>query len=141
VLLDGDTLRVTLLVLIPDCVTPSDHVIANGALPVSVALIVVEPLAQIAALPLTTAVGFALTVIAALPVDVPLQFASVMLVIVYVVLLDGETLRVTLLVLMPDCVTPSDHVIANGALPVSVAVIEAEPPVQIAALPLTTAVG
>jgi hypothetical protein len=57
-------------------------VIANGAPPLSVALIVVELPAQIAALPLTTAVGFALTVIAALPVEVPLQFASVMLVIV-----------------------------------------------------------
>src|SRR4051812_7061247 len=123
----------------PDCVAPSDHVIVNGATPLSVAVIVVELPAQIAALPLTTAAGFALIVIAALPVDVPLQFASVTLVIVYVMLLDGETLRVALVVLTFDCVTPSDHVIANGALPLNVAVMEAEPPAQIAALPPTTA--
>jgi hypothetical protein len=91
--------------------------------------------------PLTVAVGRALIVIAALPVEVPLQFASETLVIVYVVLLDGETLRVALLVLIPDCVTPSDHVIANGATPVSVALIVVELPAQIAALPLTAAVG
>jgi hypothetical protein len=82
VLLDGETLRVTLVVLMPETVTPSDHVIANGATPLRVAVIVVELPAQIAALPLTTVVGLALTVIAALPVDVPPQFASVMLVIV-----------------------------------------------------------
>jgi hypothetical protein len=80
VVLDGETVRV--IVPLPDCVTPSDHVTAKGAAPVSVAVIVAEPPAQIALVPLTTAVGFALTVTIALPVDVPLQFASVMVVIV-----------------------------------------------------------
>ena len=54
---------------------------------------------------------------------------------------EEETLRVTLVVLMPDCVTPSDHVIENGATPVSVALIVAELPAQIAVVPLTTADG
>src|SRR5205085_1990609 len=128
---DGETLRVGVVV-----VTPSLHVIENGAVPVSVAVIVVDAPAQIAALPLTTAVGFALTVTTALPVEVPLQFASEMLVIVYVVVVAGDTLRVGVVV-----VTPSLHVIENGALPVSVAVTVEEPPAQIVALPLTTAVG
>jgi hypothetical protein len=135
--LAGETLRV--IVLLPDCVTPSDHVIENGAAPVSVAVIVRALDGQPLLLPLTVAVGFAFTVTTALPLEVPLQFASVMLVIVYVVVLAGETLRV--IVPLPDCVTPSDQVIEIGAAPVSVAVIVAEPPAQIALVPLTTAVG
>ena len=79
---EEETLRVTLVALMPDCVNPSDHVIENGAVPVSVALIVVDAPAQIAVVPLTTAVGFALIVTTAEPVDVPLQFASETFVIV-----------------------------------------------------------
>ena len=79
---EEETLRVTVVALMPDCVTPSDHVTENGAAPVSVALIVAELPAQIAVVPLTTAVGFAFTVMTAEPVDVPLQFASETLVIV-----------------------------------------------------------
>ncbi|MCU1232007.1 MAG: hypothetical protein JWO97_4891, partial [Acidobacteria bacterium] len=137
----GETLRVAVVVEIPDCTTPSDQVMENGAAPMSVTVIVRAVDGQPLLFPLTVAVGFALMVIAALPVDVPLQFASVMLVIVYVVLLGGETLRVTLVVLTFDCVTPSDQMIVNGATPLSVALIVVELPAQIAALPLTTALG
>ena len=133
---DGDTLRVGVVV-----VTPSLHVIENGAVPVSVAVTVEEPPAQIVALPLTTAVGFAFTVTTALPVAVPLHSASVRLVIVYVVVDAGETVRVTLVSFTSVCVRPSLHVIVNGPTPVSVAVTVAEPPAQIAVVPLTTAAG
>jgi len=66
----------------PDCVAPSDQVMENGAVPVSVAVIVRDVEGQPLLLPLTVAAGRGLTVIAALPVAVPLQFASLMLVIV-----------------------------------------------------------
>ena len=78
----GETVRVALVVLMPFWVTPSDHVIENGATPVSVAVMVRAVDGQPLLLPLTVAVGRALTVIAALPVEVPLQFASETLVIV-----------------------------------------------------------
>jgi hypothetical protein len=46
----------------PDCTTPSDQVTVQGAVPVSAAWIVVEPPAQICAVPETAAVGSARTV-------------------------------------------------------------------------------
>ena len=65
----------------------------KGAVPVSEALIVAEKPAQIVPPPLTAAVGSGLTVIVALPLEVPPQFASEIEVIVYVVFADGETVR------------------------------------------------
>jgi hypothetical protein len=58
-------------------VTLSDQVTLNGAVPVSVAVIVADAPGQIAPPPLTVAVGTGLTVTTAVPLDVPLQFASV----------------------------------------------------------------
>ena len=56
---------------------PSDQVIANGAVPVSVALIVAELPAQIAPLPVTAAVGVVLmAIVVSAEVDVQ-PFASV----------------------------------------------------------------
>ena len=66
---------------------------ANGAVPVSVAVMVDVPPAQTVPPPLTTAVGLGLTVMVALPLEVPLQFASLIEATVYVVVDDGETLR------------------------------------------------
>ena len=61
----------------PLCVTPSDQITVQGPVPVSAAWIVVELPAQICAVPETAAVGFGLTVMAALPEEVPVQLASV----------------------------------------------------------------
>src|SRR3954451_23550916 len=109
------------------CVTLSDQVMVHGALPVSAALIVAEPPAQIAPLPLTVAVGSALTVTVAEPLEVPVQFASVIDVTVYVVVAEGLTVRDAVVPLLMVCVTLSDQVTVHGALPVSVAVIVVEP--------------
>jgi hypothetical protein len=59
------------------CVTLSDQVALNGAVPVSVAVIVAEAPGQIAPPPLTVAVGKDFTVTVAVPLAVPVQFASV----------------------------------------------------------------
>jgi len=95
---------------------PSDHVTFHGPVPVSVAEIVVELPAQIVALPLTAAVGNGLTVIVALPDEVPGlgPTASETAVTVYVVVVVGFTLRVAGLTVMPLCVTRSDHVMLHG---------------------------
>src|SRR5947209_7989986 len=113
----------------------------NGAVPVSAAVIVAELPAQIGPVPLTVAVGLALTVTVAPPDEVPPQFASEIEVIVYVVVDKGETVREALVPLATFWLTPSDQLIANGAVPVSVAVIVAEEPAQIVPPPLTVAVG
>ena len=63
-------------VVTPLVVKPSDHVTFHGLVPVSVAVTVAGWFEQIVALPLTVAVGLALTVTIALPEDVPLQVAS-----------------------------------------------------------------
>src|SRR5437868_15000039 len=114
---------------------------ANGAVPVSVAVIVDVPPAQTVPPPLTTAVGLGLTVMVALPLEVPLQFASEIEVIVYVVFDGGETVREAVVPLATFWVTPSDQVMANGAVPVSVAKMVAEPPAQNVPPPLTAAAG
>ena len=53
----------------------------------------------------------------------------------------GLTLRVALVPLLMVCVTLSDQVTFHGAVPVSAAVMVADPPGQIAVDPLTVAVG
>ena len=72
----GLTLRDAVVPLLMVCVTLSDQVTLNGAVPVSVAVIVADAPGQIAPPPLTAAVGRVLTVIDAEPLDVPVQFAS-----------------------------------------------------------------
>ena len=82
-----------------------------------------------------------LTVTVALPLEVPLQFASVIAVTVYVVDDDGETLREAVVPLFTVCTLPSDQVTENGATPVRVAVTVADPaPAQMVPPPLTAAV-
>ena len=137
----GLTLRDAVVPLLMVCVMLSDQVTLNGAVPVSVAVIVADAPGQIAPPPLTVAVGSVLTVIVAEPLDVPVQFASVSDVTVYVFVAAGLTLRVAVVPLLMVCVTLSDQVTVHGAVPVSVAVIVAEPPGQIAPVPLTVAVG
>ena len=81
-MLAGLTLRVASVPELMVCTKPSDQVRLNGAVPVRFALIVVDPPAQIAALPLTAAVGIGFTVMTALPDEVPAQFASLKVVMV-----------------------------------------------------------
>src|SRR4051794_3563196 len=134
-------LRDTVVPLLMVCLTSSDQITVHGALPVSAAVIVVDAPGQIALVPLTVAVGSGLTVTVAEPLDVPVQFASVIDVTVYVVVAEGLTLRDAVVPLLMVCVTLSNQVTLNGAVPVSVAVIVADSPAQIAPLPLTAAVG
>jgi len=141
VVLDGETLRDAIVPLLTVCTKPSDQVRLNGAVPVRFALIVVDPPAQMVALPLIDAVGVGFTLTTALPDDVPAQLASLSVVIVYVVVLDGETLRDASVPLLIVCTKPSDQVMLNGAVPVRVALIVADPPLQIVPPPLTAAVG
>ena len=54
---------------------------------------------------------------------------------------DGETVREVLVPLLTTSVKPSDQVMFHGAVPVKDAVIVAELPAQIVALPLTFAAG
>jgi hypothetical protein len=72
----GLTLRVAGEAATFDCVTPSDQITVHGPSPVSAAWMFVELPAQICAVPETAAVGFGLTVTAALPDEVPVQLAS-----------------------------------------------------------------
>jgi len=141
VVADGVTLRVAGLLVTPVCVTASDHVMFHGPVPVSVAVSVVELPAQMVAVPVTVAVGNALTVITALPEVVPAQPAPVTAVTVYVVVVVGFTLRVAGLLVTPSCWMPSDQVTFHGEIPVSVAVSVVELPTQIVAVPVTVAVG
>jgi hypothetical protein len=97
--------------------------------------------AHVAVGPVIVGVGAGLTLIVALPDDVPLHDASLSDVIVYVIVDDGETERLAVVPLLTTCVKPSDQVMFHGALPVSDAAIDAELPVQIEVLPLTLAVG
>jgi len=116
----------------------------HGPVPVNTALIVAELPLQIVVEPLATAVGRALTVIAALPVKsltCAVHFESVKAVTVYVVVTLGLTLRVDGLAATPLCNTPSDQVTFHGPVPVNTAVIVAKLPLQSGAVPLTTAVG
>src|SRR6185436_2025907 len=72
-LVAGLTLREAIVPELTVCTKPSDQVMLNGAVPVSEAVMVVEPPAQIAALPLTLAVGCGLTVtFTELPLPQPL---------------------------------------------------------------------
>jgi len=87
------------------------------------------------------AVGNGLTVIVILFDAAPVQFASEIAVTVYVVAVDGLTLRVAGLLIMPLCTPISDHVMLHGAVPVSAAEIVVELPTQIVAVPVTVAVG
>ena len=68
--------------------------IDQGWAPVSATEIVVDPPAQIVALPLIVPVGRGLTAITALPDTVPVQLASLTAVTVYVVVVPGFTLKV-----------------------------------------------
>ena len=97
--------------------------------------------AQISAEPPAEAVGRGFTTTAALPDAVPAQCASLSAVTVYVVVPAGDTERVAGDAATPDCVTPSDHVTVQGALPVKAAWTIVAPPGQIAAEPETAAVG
>jgi hypothetical protein len=73
----GLTLRDAVVPLLMVCVTLSDQVTLNGAVPVTVAVIVADAPGQIVPPPLTVAVGSVFTVIVAEPLDVPVQYASV----------------------------------------------------------------
>jgi hypothetical protein len=86
------------------------------------------------------AFGMLPMVTAALPEEVPVQFASWSEVIVYDVSDDGETVRVSVVELVVR-LCPSDHVPTNGGTPVSVATTCAVPPGQIVPPPETVAVG
>jgi len=141
VVADGLTLRDAVVPVLMVCVTLSDHVTVHGAVPVRMAVIVAEPPGHIAPPPPTVAVCSGRMVTVAEPLEVPLQFASASDVIVYVVVVAGVTLREAVVPLLIVCVTLSDQVTENGAVPVSAAVIVVEAPAQIVALPLTTAVG
>jgi hypothetical protein len=80
------------------------------------------------------------TVTVALPLEVPEQFASLTAVMMYVVVLDGETVRVADAELTVCC-APSDHDRFHGAVPVSDIAMLADWPGQMVLLPLTAAVG
>jgi hypothetical protein len=137
----GLTLRVAVVPLLIVWTFPSDQVTLQGAVPVSVAVMVAEPPGQMTPPPLTTAVGTVLTVTAAELLDVPVQFASLSKMTVYVVPEAGLTLRVAVVPELMVWITLSDHFTLHGAVPVSVAVIVVEPPGQMAPPPLTTEVG
>ena len=79
--------------------------IDQGCEPVSATEIVVDPPLQNAALPLIVAVGFGLTVTVAVPATVPVQFASLTAVSVYVVVVAGDTEKVYGDVVIPFTVT------------------------------------
>ena len=79
-------------------------------------------------------------VITALPLTLPVQFASLTLAIVYVVATFGLTVIVPLVVLNV-AVVPSFKVTTNGAVPVSATLKVALPLAQIVWLPLSVAVG
>ena len=90
----GDTVRVAGDVVMFDCVVPSFQRMVQGAAPVSATLMVAEPPGQVFAGPLSVAVGGATTVAVAEPEAVPLQKRSEMVLIEYVVVDEGATLRV-----------------------------------------------
>src|SRR5579862_8862262 len=76
----------------------------------------------------------------ALPDEVPVQFVSEIDVTVYVVLEAGLTERTSgLEATLSE--KPSDHITDQGPVPVRTAWIDVESPGQIAAEPLTVAVG
>jgi hypothetical protein len=87
--------------------------------------------------PLTAAVGLALTVTTAPPVRSPawaVHLESVSAVTVYVVVVEGLTLRVAGLEATPFWVVPSDQVTFHGPVPVRSACIVVEVPLQTVAL-------
>lgn len=138
-MVEGPTLRVIEVDHVVS-VTPSDQVTVNGAVPVKVAVTFVVAPSQYDPPPLTTAVGVVRGVTTALPLATPLQPALVIEVMLYVVIVDGETERVAV-VPVTCCVKPSDQRMSNGPVPVSVAVIVTGEPGQYEPPPLTDAVG
>ena len=123
---------------------PSDQLTFQGPVPVKAAEMLVELPLQTVAVPLATEVGRAFTVTTALPVRSPtwaVQFASVRLVTVYVVVADGLTLRVAGLAATAFWLEPSDQLTFHGPVPVKAAEMVAELPLQIVAVPLATEVG
>ena len=117
---------------------PSDHCTLNGGVPVRSACKVTKPLGHIVPPPQTVALTWR-TVTVALPCELPLHDdASSSAVMLYVVVAAGLTLRETVLLLVV-CVKPSDQVMANGATPLSVAEMVADPPGQIEPPPETLA--
>jgi hypothetical protein len=133
----------TYVVLVaPEMIVPSLYQVLPVALvDVSVTL---PPVQNVVAPPALTVggAGAGLTVIAALPLELPLQLAlSLTVETVYVVFDDGETDRCAGLAATPLCVTPSDQTTVHGPEPVRVAEIVVEFPSQIEAVPLTVAVG
>jgi hypothetical protein len=131
VVADGETLRE---IEVDDvvCVTPSDHVTLNGAQPLSDALTVDELPAQIVPPPLTAADGGVRIVTVAEPPTLPLQCASLIDDNEYVAVVDGVTMRLAVLPEVIVCVSPSDHVTVNGAVPLRPALIVADCPGQMA---------
>src|SRR4051794_4025455 len=117
------------------CITLSDQVTLNGAVPMSAAVIVADAPGQITPPPLTVAVGSVFTVIVAEPLDVPVQFASLIESIEYVFVAAGLTLREAVVPLLIVCVTLSDQVTFPGAVPGRGAGIGGGPPGTAAAAP------
>ena len=70
-----------------------------------------------------------------------MQFASVRLVTVYVLVADGLSVRSAGLETIPVWLVPSDQLTFHGPVPVNAAEMTTEPPWQIVPPPLTTAVG
>ena len=79
--------------------------IDQGCEPVSATEIVAGLPRQTVAVPLIAAVGFGLTVTVAVPDTVPVQFASLTAVSVYVVVVPGDTEKVYGDVVIPFTVT------------------------------------
>ncbi len=113
----------------------------NGAVPVRLALIVADPPAHIGALPLTVAVGCGSTSTVIVPEDVPLQKASLIVLMLYVVVPAGLTTREATVPEPTVWLKPSDQRMLNGAVPVRLALIVAEPPAHIDVAPLSEAAG
>ena len=102
-----------------------------------------DPPLQMVVEPLIDAVGRSLTVTVAEPVRSPafeVQFASLNVATVYVVVEEGETLT-EIEGAVPENGVPSDKVPLIVPLPVTEIVSEAEPPLQMVVEPLIDAVG
>jgi hypothetical protein len=120
------------------CVKPSLQASVIGKLPLTAGVIVAEPPdGQTVAEPESVADGAGRIVTTAEPLAATEQLFTSFTVAVYVVVEDGETLRVAVVPLFTVCTLPSLQVTVNGALPASVAVIGVDVPRQIVAAPLT----
>ena len=141
---DGETLTLIVGAVPLNAMAPGFNVPLMVPLPVTLIAMLVDPPLHIVVLPLTDAVGRAFTFTTRVPVRsaaIEVQFASLKVATLYVVVDEGETLTLIVPAVPLNAMAPGFKVPLMVPLPVTLIAMLVDPPLHIVVLPLTDAVG